>query len=131
MKRGGILNGQLLLALASLGHGDRIAIADCGLPIPKDIFTVDLAVIKGIPSFQDVAKALAAELVIQKIIIADEMRTHNPHQYAFVKALFGSTPLEEIPHAQFKQLLHSVKAAIRTGEATPYSNAILEAGVDF
>lgn len=131
MKRTGIINGLVLSAIASLGHGDHIAIADCGLSIPLEVPKIDLALIKGIPSFQDVTKALAMEIIVQKVIVAQEMRIHNPNQYAFITHLIPGIPIEEIPHSKFKQLLGSVKAVIRTGEATPYSNVILEAGVDF
>ncbi len=131
MKREGILNGALLAALASLGHGDRIAIADCGLPIPIEVPRIDLAVVRGIPSFRDVTKAVVAELLVQKVIVAKEMRANNPDQYTFIASLFPRTPIEEVSHTEFKELLRGVKVVIRTGEATPYSNVILESGVDF
>lgn len=131
MKRGQIINAQILWTLGSLGHGDRIAIADCGLPIPKGIWKIDVAVIRGIPAFQDVVKAVVSEMIVQKGIIAEETRTKNPKQYSFIREVLKDIPIEEVPHTKFKELLLDVKAIIRTGEATPYSNVILEAGVDF
>ena len=35
MKRHGILNSNISRVLSSMGHTDRIAIADCGLPVPE------------------------------------------------------------------------------------------------
>jgi D-ribose pyranase len=131
MKRSGVINRHILFAIGSLGHGDRIALADCGLPVPKGVWCIDLAVVMGTPSFQEVVKAVADELVIQRIIVAQEMRVSNPRQYDFIKSLFHGIPVEEIPHANFKERLKDVKAIIRTGEATPYSNVILESGVAF
>jgi len=131
MKRGGIINGQLLLALGSLGHGDRIAIADCGLPIPKGTPKIDLALIRGMPPFQDVVKAIVNEMVVQRAVIAQEMRERNPIQYDFITSLLKGVEIDEVPHDRFKELLTGVKVVVRTGEATPYSNVILEAGVDF
>lgn len=131
MKRGQIINAQMLWALGSLGHGDRIAIADCGLPIPKGVWKIDVAVVRGIPAFQDVVKAIVSEMIVQKSIIAEEMRTKNPKQYSFIQEALKGIPIEEVSHAKFKELLRDVKAVIRTGETTPYSNVILEAGVDF
>jgi len=121
----------MLWALGTLGHGDRIAIADCGLPIPKGVWRIDVAVIRGIPAFQDVVKAIVSEMIVQKGIIAEEMRKKNPKQYDFIQEVLKGIPIEEVPHVKFKELLRDVKAVIRTGEATPYSNVILEAGVDF
>ncbi len=114
-----------------MGHGDRIAVADCGLPIPHQILRIDLALVKGIPSFQQVVQALKEEAIFQKLVVAQEMRTANPGQLAFLKTLFPDLPLEEVPHSTFKKLLTDVLAVIRTGEATPYANVILEAGVNF
>ncbi|MEM2002436.1 MAG: D-ribose pyranase [Candidatus Methanomethylicaceae archaeon] len=131
MRRGQIINTQMLWALGTLGHGDRIAIADCGLPIPKGVWRIDVAVIRGIPAFQDVVKAIVSEMIVQKGIIAEEMRKKNPKQYDFIQEVLKGIPIEEVPHVKFKELLRDVKAVIRTGEATPYSNVILEAGVDF
>ncbi|MEN3010296.1 MAG: D-ribose pyranase [Candidatus Bipolaricaulaceae bacterium] len=131
MKRGLIINGQLLRAIADLGHGDRLAVADCGLPVPKGIQKIDLALVRGVPSFQDVVRAIISEMVVQKAIVAEEMRVHNPRQYEFVHSALQGIPIEEVSHAKFKELLCDVKVVVRTGEATPYSNMIFEAGVDF
>lgn len=131
MKRSGILNDRLSWVLARLGHGDRIAVADCGLPIPPDVVRIDLALVKGVPSFQQVVQALLDELVIQRLIVAQEIHTANPSQYAFLRSIFPDLPIEEVPHEEFKKLLHKVRAVVRTGEATPYANVILEAGVNF
>lgn len=131
MKREGIINAMLLSAIANLGHGDHIVIADCGLPVPPEVMKIDLALVKGIPSFQDVVRAVADEIIVQKVIVAREMRLYNPDQYTFLVRLFSGIPIEEIPHSEFKQQLGYAKAVIRTGEATPYSNVILEAGVAF
>jgi len=131
MKRDGILNDRLSWILACLGHGDRIVVADCGLPIPPKVPRIDLALVKGVPSFQEAVRALAAELVIQRVVVAHEIRTVNPSQYAFLRSLFTDCPIEEVPHEEFKRLLAEVRAVVRTGEATPYANVILEAGVSF
>lgn len=131
MRRGKIINGELLRALASLGHGDFLAIADCGLPIPKEAWKIDLALVHGVPSFQEVVQAVAKEIIVQRFFIAEEMRSINPKQHAFVRTIFAGIASEEISHANFKKLLHEAKVVIRTGEATPYSNIILEVGIDF
>lgn len=131
MKKTGILNMQVSRILASLGHTDTVAIGDCGLPIPSGIERVDLAVVRGLPRFEPVVAAIADELVVQKIIIAEEIREHNAETFRFLENLFSEIPIEKIPHETFKQRLVQAKAVIRTGEATPYANVILESGVAF
>ena len=131
MKKRGILNDRLSWVLARLGHGDRIVIADCGLPIPDGVLRIDLALVPGIPSFRDVVGAIAGELKVQKLIVAEEMWDHNRANLEFLQKTFPGVPIEKISHERLKELVRGAKAVIRTGEATPYANVILEAGVIF
>ena len=43
MKKRGIINAQLSGLIAGLGHKDTFMIADGGMPIPKGVTIVDLA----------------------------------------------------------------------------------------
>ena len=131
MKRRGVLHARLSAVLASLGHTDRIVIADCGLPIPQDVETVDLAVVHGVPSFADVLSAVAAELVVQHVTVAFETEHDNPEAWKRIEAAFPDAHREAVDHEELKRLLHDVRAVVRTGEATPYANVILESGVSF
>ena len=49
MKKSGIINAQLARLIASAGHFDKIALCDAGLPIPKGVEIIDLAVVTGLP----------------------------------------------------------------------------------
>ena len=81
MKKTGIINSQLMGALTSLGHTDRIAITDSGLPIPKECPVIDLALVEGIPSFIDTVKAVLNEIIVEKIITFRPMEENNPTVY--------------------------------------------------
>jgi len=131
VKKEGILNDRVCALVARLGHGDWVVVADCGLPIPPGVWRIDLALVKGVPSFQQVVEALAAEIQVQRLVVAREMRTENPKQHEFLKRTFPNLSIEEVPHKEFKGLASKARAVIRTGEATPYANVILEAGVSF
>ncbi len=131
MKKKGILNMQISRILASLGHTDTVVIGDCGLPIPYGVARVDLAVVQGLPRFAPVVAAIADELIVQKIIIAAEILEHNAETFRFLENLFSEIPIKKIPHETFKERLVQATAVIRTGEATPYANVILESGVAF
>ncbi len=54
MYKTGTLNSEISKVLSDLGHTDTIVIADCGLPVPKGVQKIDLAVRQGLPSFIDV-----------------------------------------------------------------------------
>jgi D-ribose pyranase len=45
--------------------------------------------------------------------------------------MLGSTPVRTVPHETFKQLTRNSRAVVRSGEFTPYANAILVSGVAF
>lgn len=131
MKRYGILNPELLRALASLGHTDQVVICDAGLPIPKDAWRVDLSVVKGLPSFVDVLDVVLREFVVEGYVVASEVKEANPNIYAHVRhMLFGRSGYsKEVPHEEFKAMAAKSKVYIRTGECTPYANIILISGV--
>lgn len=132
MKRNGILNSHISKILADLGHTDMIAIADAGLPVPEGVIKIDLALKLGTPSFQEVVELIADDMVIERVIVAEEIKEGNPEALQFVTDKFGIDAIDaSINHEQFKALTRQVKAVIRTGEATPYANCILQAGVHF
>jgi D-ribose pyranase len=131
MKKDGILNQRLLNVMGSLGHTDRIVVSDAGLPIDKNVERIDLAVTKGVVKFMDVLKPLLDELVVEKIILAQEIVTKSPEMYQEILTLTKDIPLEMVSHEDFKKLTKETKAIIRTGECTPYCNIILQSGVNF
>jgi len=131
MKKDGILNQDLLNIMGSLGHTDRIVVCDEGLPIDKNVERIDLSVTKGVVKFMDVLKPLLNELVVEKIILAQEIVTKSPAMYQEIVALTKDIPLELVSHEEFKKLTKDTKAIIRTGECTPYTNIILQSGVNF
>lgn len=131
MKKSGILNPDLMHVITLMGHTDRLAIADAGLPIPDDAPRIDLALIAGVPGFLQTLEAVLAELKVERAVIAAEMPSRNPQIYEGVQRLLGATPVDRLPHERFKELLHDVRAVVRTGEQTPYANIILQSGVTF
>jgi D-ribose pyranase len=117
--------------MGSLGHTDRIVICDVGLPIDKNVERIDLSITKGTVKFLDVLKPLLNDLVIEKIILAEEIVTVSPAMYTEIVGLIKDIPLELVSHEEFKKLTKETKAIIRTGECTPYTNIILQSGVNF
>ncbi|MDZ7705752.1 MAG: D-ribose pyranase [Trueperaceae bacterium] len=131
MKRRGILNVHLASILASLGHRDEVAIVDCGMPIPAGTIVVDLALIRGVPRFNDVLDAIADELVVEGYVYATESEQHNPDLLTRLDECFPDVDAEVVGHGVLKERLGRVRAVVRSGEATPYSNVILVCGVAF
>jgi D-ribose pyranase len=131
MKINGVLNQDISQLIASMGHLDKLTICDAGLPIPDYLWRIDLAVIQGLPGFVDVTKAVASELKVQQIILAEELRDKNPKLAQTIKDIFKDADMVYVPHNEFKNLSTESRAIIRTGECTPYANVILVSGVTF
>ena len=129
MKRHGILNSHISKVLTDLGHTDMIVIADCGLPIPAGVERIDLALELGTPSFADVVRIVADDMAMEQVTLASEIKEANPIALAAVTKL--DVPQDFVSHEAFKELTKQAKVIIRTGEATPYANVILHAGVIF
>lgn len=131
MKKIGILNSEISKIISELGHMDQIVICDAGLPIPSHVKRIDLALKKGVPSFEDTLQTVLTELQVEKMIYAEELSTKSPHIEQQIQTLLPNTECQQVPHDQFKELTKNAKAVIRTGEFTPYANIILQAGVVF
>lgn len=132
MKKHGILNSEIAKVLADLGHTDKIAIGDAGLPVPDGVKKIDLALTLSEPSFLSVLKVVLSDMKVEKVVLAEEIKQQNPVQLAAVEAaLTEDEEVTYVSHEEFKSQLKDVKAVIRTGEATPYSNIILQSGVLF
>lgn len=129
MYKTGILNSEISKVLSNLGHTDKIIIADCGLPVPDGVKKIDLALTFGHPSFEEVFNLVKAHMKIEQLTIANEMIKQNSELY--VKLLAENIDMVTESHEKLKMYSKDVKAIIRTGEATPYANAILSSGVLF
>lgn len=131
MYKTGTLNSEISKVLSDLGHTDTIVIADCGLPVPKGVQKIDLAVRQGLPSFIDVVDEMARHMVIEHVTLAEEIKDSNPAVLKEVDSIVKGIPNDFVTHEQFKTLTENLKVIIRTGEATPYANIILRSGVNF
>jgi D-ribose pyranase len=129
MRRSGLWHPRLLDLVAGLGHTDLLVIADAGLPVPRGVETVDLVWRWGDPPFLPVVDAVLGELVVERAVFAEEAR--DPELLAGITRLLGHLPVDRVPHTELKALTAHAKAVVRTGEATPYANVVLTAGVPF
>ena len=131
MKLGGVLNHQLSMVIAEMGHTDGLTVADAGLPVPLGVDRIDLAVSPGVPNFAQVLAAIASELRVEEIVVAREAFDANPEALRALESSFPGVPLNAVPHVEFKALTRETRAVVRTGECSPYANAILRSGVIF
>jgi D-ribose pyranase len=131
MKKTGVINAPMAAVIAELGHMDMIAIADAGLPIPGEVLRIDLALKEGVPGFVETLGVVLTEMQVEKAILAEEIKEHNPAILKEIENALGDAAIEFITHEDFKRSSKDSKAIIRTGEFSPYANIILVSGVIF
>lgn len=127
MKKHGILNPALNRAVARLGHRDQVVVADCGLPVPRGVPVVDLALVFGVPRFEQVLDALLAEIVVEECLLAEEARGGPAERWVVSRVPTAGY----VPHEEFKARVADAAFVVRTGETTSYANTILTCGVPF
>lgn len=129
MKKNGILNAELAAELAKLGHGHLVTIGDCGLPRPSGVKCVDLAVVFGVPSFDQIFTSVVNDIVVEVAYVAAESLELNPAVAELVGNSVGQ--VDVCTHEELKRLSRESVLFVRSGEATPYANVVLRCGVPF
>lgn len=131
MKKSGVLNSDISRVLSYMRHTDTICISDCGLPCPDETELIDISLEKGVPDFVRVLKAVVNDMSVEKIFLAEEIRVKNPAVLKEIQTLLPGVRTDFMLHEEFKKKLLSCKAVVRSGEASPYANIILQSACIF
>lgn len=135
MKKSRLLNSELSYEISKIGHTAHITLCDAGLPIPRDVKRIDLAVEAGLPSFISVLEPILSEMQVEEIILAEEIKDKNPEMLKNIMGAFERANMSPkiiwVKHEEFKKITKESEAIVRTGECSPYSNVILKSGVVF
>lgn len=127
MLKQGILNPRLLSLISRVRHTNTIVLADYAFPFWPQLETVDLSVVKGIPTVSDLLTALLPVWKCGNIWMAEEFKKHNdPTAVNAVKRACRGTRITFEPHLEFKKRVPAAIGLVRTGDDTLYSNMILE-----
>jgi D-ribose pyranase len=127
MLKNGILNPAINSLLSRVRHTNTVVIADRGFPYWPQIETVDISLADDVPRVLEVFKAIQANFVIGKIVMAEEFRRANDlHTVHSFEQSFGEIPVTFEPHTQFKLRVPMAIGLIRTGDTVQYANMILE-----
>ena len=129
MKEVGMINGHIDSALTRQGHMDLMMVVDAGFPCPDEVELIDIALSEGVPQILDVLAELRKVHSVEKIVMAQDTRDHNPTYFDKVAKSFGdNVEIEVIPHTELKERSHNVKTIIRTGDFTAWGNVMLVSG---
>ena len=125
MKKGGILNSELMKAITNARHHDVIVICDVGMPVPDGCNYIDLALVRGIPSLVQVLKAVLNEMVAERYEIFDLMPQYNPDMYQTLQDMMPNIPGGLISQEDIIAHMKTAKAVIRTAEFGSCCNMVL------
>jgi D-ribose pyranase len=129
MQEGGILNREITRLLTRMGHLDELIVCDAGFPIPDGVDMVDLALSENRPRVMDVLEVLKRYFSVEKLVVAEETKSHSPSMLSQIQSVLGAAmPSEMISHAALKARSRNVKGIIRTGDFTAYTNVLLVSG---
>ncbi|MFE5429672.1 RbsD/FucU domain-containing protein [Peribacillus simplex] len=132
-----ILNERLASIVATLRHGEMIYVADAGsgtssksiIPLAPEVEYLDLGVVTGSPSFDDVVSTLVAAGDFEAAIVAKDMPLANPKHFNLLTDLFGEDKVYTILYApDLYDARNRCKAVIQTGDYSIHANAIIVAG---
>ena len=129
MRETGVLNRELSDVTSMMGHMDELIVCDAGFPIPLGVRTVDISLAKNKPTVLELLEELVKHFSVEKLVMAKETKNVSPTRFNAIVGLFQKDiPVETIAHTEFKQRSTKVKAVIRTGDFTAYSNVLLVSG---
>ena len=122
----GIINPEVLSLISRVRHTNALVIADAAFPFWPEIETVDVSLVKGVPSVLQVVNAILPNWKCGEVYMAAEFKRHNDRkvQTAFARSCRG-VPITFEPHIDFKKRVPRAIGLIRTGDTTAYGNMIL------
>ncbi len=88
MKRTRLLNSELSYEISRIGHTVSITPCDAGLPIPRGVNRIDLAIESGYPSFIGTLDAILSEMMVEEIVVASEFDEKNPRVFQEMMDVF-------------------------------------------
>ncbi len=122
----GIINPQLSHLLCRIRHTNALVIADAAFPFWPQIETVDLALVRGIPTIVQVLEAILPNFKAGAVHMAEEFQKHNtPDTQSTFRKACRRVPMHFEPHLDFKKRVPHAIGLIRTGDTTAYGNLIL------
>lgn len=98
-------------------------------PAKTAMLLIDIQMDYFTPAKLEVLEELKKHFSVEKIIMAEETREVSPTRFEAIHEILGrDLPVDLMSHVEFKHHSHNVKAVLRTGDFTAYSNVLLVSG---
>jgi len=126
MRETGIVNRDISDILSTLGHTDEVIVCDAGFAIPLGVRAIDISLAEDVPTVPQVLAELRKHFSVEKLVISEETKKVSPTRFKeFVKSFGKGVAVELISQNEIRARARTVKAVIRTGDFTAYSNIVL------
>ena len=129
MRETGTVNREISDVLSTLGHTDEMIVCDAGFAIPTGVRTVDISLAENKPTVPEVLAELRKHLSVEKLVISEETKKVVPSRFKELATSFGGeVAVETVTQTELRARARTVKAVIRTGDFTAYSNMLIVSG---
>ena len=129
-----ILHERLAAVVASLRHGEMLFIADAGsgtsskalYPLDSSVEYIDVEVVTGSPSFEDIVTTLVACGDFEGAIVTEDMIEVNQKDYQLLVDLLGKKNIHSMHYIpEYYEMRDRCKAVVQTGDYGVHAQAIL------
>jgi L-fucose mutarotase len=131
-----LLSPDLLFALGSAGHGDRIAIVDANFPAASTARRLiplhganAASVLAAILSVLPVDTFEPDPAVVMEVVGDPEQTPEAVADFTRLLAAAGAAPPARLPRHDFYRAVREAYAVVQTGERRLYANIMLTKGV--
>lgn len=126
MRKGTILNSDIVRVLGTMGASDAIAISNCEMSIPDCVERIDISLRKGTPSLLETLDTLLQEFNSGSIVLPEEIKEKHPELHKEILLRIPDNKIQYVSFMQFKKRVERTKAIIRTGEDLAYGCIMLD-----
>ncbi|XP_034753926.1 fucose mutarotase [Etheostoma cragini] len=138
-----VLSPEMLYALAKMGHGDELVLADVNFPAssicangPKEIRADGLGIpqlLEAILKLLPLDTYVPSPAAVMDLVDSDKQRGLDVPVWGTYTRLLGQvgsqSPLEKVERFAFYERAKKAYAVVATGETSLYGNLILKKGV--
>lgn len=133
MLTGKCIHPELMAAVALLGHGDKVLIADGNYPLASktgEAKKIWLGLRPGLPSVTDVLEALQSVIHIESAQVMDPGDGSVPAIFGEFEEMLGGMELEKLGRYPFYDVCgeKTLRLAISTGEQRTFANLLITVG---
>lgn len=133
MNIGKCINPCIIAAVSSLGHGDKILIADGNYPLKSktgDAEKIWVSLSPGIPTVTDVLDALKSIINVEAAAVMQPSEGPEPEIFKEFEAMLPEMELRKLGRFEFYDecTKQPLSLAIATGEKRTFANLLLTVG---